>query len=86
MNIVFEMKSLILILFLGAVVSTLAENPFDDKAVKEYLAEEKGDTFAELADKRNGRQRTPTPSRRPRELVRSPPLSRFLNRLLGCGE
>ena len=40
-NIVFELKSLILLLFLGAVTVVLivAENPFDDKAVQEYLDE-----------------------------------------------
>ena len=75
MNIGFEMKSLILLLFLGAVVLTLAENPFQDEAAQEYLDEEKGENIAKLAEANSGR----TP-------VRSPPLSSFLTRLLGCGE
>ena len=75
MNIGFEMKSLILLLFLGAVVLTLAENPFQDEAAQEYLDEEKGENIAKLAEANSGH----TP-------VRSPPLSSFLTRLLGCGE
>ena len=78
MNIGFEMKSLILLLFLGAVVLTLAENPFQDEAAQEYLDEEKGENIAKLAEANSGRIS--------RKLVRSPPLSSFLTRLLGCGE
>ena len=78
MNIGFEMKSLILLLFLGAVVLTLAENPFQDKAAQEYLDEEKGENIAKLAEAESGHI--------PKKLVRSPPLSSFLTRLLGCGE
>ena len=44
------MKSLILLLYLGAVVLTLAENPFEDKAVQEYVDAGEGETIAELAD------------------------------------
>ena len=79
MNIGFEMKSLILLLFLGAVVLTLAENPFQDEAAQKYLDEEKGENIAELAEADSG-------NLRPRNLVRSPSLSSFLTRLLGCGE
>ena len=94
MNIVFEMKSLILLLFLGAVVFTLAEEPVEDEAVQEYLDEEDDEAIAELADEENDPRRRPKPSGRPprpsrrpsKKLVRSPPLSPFLNRLLGCGE
>ena len=89
MKIVFEMKSLILLLFLGAVAFTLAEEPVEDEAVQEYLDEEEDETITELADEddeENDPRRRPSPSRRPsRKLVRSP-LSPFLNRLLGCGE
>jgi len=86
-NIVFEMKSLILLLFLGAVVFTLAEEPVEDEAVQEYLDEEEDETITELADEENDPRRRPSPSLRPsKKLVRSPPLSPFLNRLLGCGE
>ena len=78
MNIGFEMKSLIVLLFLGAVVLTLAENPFQDEAAQEYLNEEKGENITELAeaDSRNI----------PTKAVRPLPLSSFLTRLLGCGE
>ena len=101
MNIVFEMKSLLYLLFLGAVVATLAEEPLDDEAVAELLAEEDDETFAELDDKENDPHRHPKPSGRPpkpsgypprssrrpsKKLVRSPPLSPFLKRLLVCGE
>ena len=76
------MKSLILLLYIGAVVFTLAENPFEDKAVQKYVDAGEGETIAELAD-----EDRPRPSGRlPRWLVRSPHLSPFLNRLLGCGE
>ena len=75
------MKSLILLLYLGAVVFTLAENPFEDKAVQKYVDAGEGETIAELAD-----EDRPRPSGRlPRWLVRSPHLSPFLNRLLECG-
>ena len=74
------MKSLILLLFLGAVVLTSAENPFEDEAVQQYLD---GPTIAELADEIGP---TSTARRIPPSLVRSPPLSSFLNRLLGWGE
>ena len=71
MNIVFEMKSLILLLFLGAVVFTLAEEPVEDEAVQEYLDEEEDETITELADEENDPRRRPSPSRRPsRKLVR----------------
>ena len=71
MNIVFEMKSLILLLFLGAVVFTLAEEPVEDEAVQEYLDEEEDETITELADEENDPRRRPRPSRRPsRKLVR----------------
>ena len=72
------MKSLILLLFLGAVVLTLAENPFEDEAVQAYIDEEKDENIAELADEDSGNI--------PRKVLRSPPLSSFLTRLLGCGE
>ena len=52
-SIVVEMKSLILFLFLGAVVFTLAKEPFEDEAVQEYLDEEEDETIAELADEEN---------------------------------
>ena len=76
------MKSLILLLFLGPIVLTLAENPFEDEAVQQYL---NGPTIAELADEigpASTARRIPTKL----ALVRSPPLSPFLNRLLGWGE
>ena len=73
MNIVFQMKSLILLLFLGAVVFTLAEEPVEDEAVQEYLDEEEDETITELADEddeENDPRRPPSPSRRPsRKLV-----------------
>ena len=76
------MKSLILLLFLGAVVLALAENQFQDEAVQEYLD---GETIAELADEIGS---TSTARILPAKLVlvRSPPLSPFLNSLLGWGE
>ena len=78
------MKSLILLLFLGAVVFTLAEEPVEDEAVQEYLDEEEDETITELADEDDEEN---DPRRRPsKKLVRSPPLSPVLNRLLGCGE
>ena len=65
------MKSLILLLFLGAVVFTLAEEPVEDEAVQEYLDEEEDETITELADEENDPHRRPRPSRRPsRKLVR----------------
>ena len=71
MNIVFEMKSLILLLFLGAVVFTLAEEPVEDETVQEYLDKEEDETITELADEENDPRRRPRPSRRPsRKLVR----------------
>ena len=78
MNIGFEMKSLILLLFLGGVVLTLAENPFEDEAAQEYLDEEKAEKIAELAEADF--------SNIPTKVVRSPPSSLLLTRLLGCGE
>ena len=73
MNIVSEMKSLILLLFLGAVAFTLAEEPVEDEAVQEYLDEEEDKTITELADEddeENDPRRRPSPSRRPsRKLV-----------------
>ena len=64
------MKSLILLLFLGAVVFTLAEEPVEDEAVQEYLDEEEDETIIELADEENDPRRRPRPSRRPsRKLV-----------------
>ena len=94
MNIVLEMKSLLYLLFLGAVVATLAEEPFEDEAVAELLDEEDDETIVELADEENDPRRRPKPSGRPprpsgrpsKKMVRSPPLSPFLNRLLACGE
>ena len=65
------MKSLILLLFLGAVIFTLAEEPVEDEAVQEYLDEEEDETITELADEENDPRRRPSPSRRPsRKLVR----------------
>ena len=52
-SIVLEMKSLLALLLFGAVVTTLAEEPFEDKAVQEFLDEEGDETIAELADERN---------------------------------
>ena len=87
MNIGFEMKSLIVLLFLGAVVLTLAENAFQDEAVQEYLDDE---TFAELADEMGSTSTARLPPIllpvTKFALVRSPPLSPFLNRLQGWGE
>ena len=83
-NIGFEMKSLIVLLFLGAVVLTLAENAFQDEAVQEYLD---GETFAELADEMGSTSTARLPILPAKiALVRSPPLSPFLNRLQGWGE
>lgn len=52
-NIVFEMKSLLVLLLLRAVVTTLGEDPFEHKAVQEFLDEEGDKTIAELADVEN---------------------------------
>ena len=49
MNFGWEMKSLLVLLFLGAAVATLAEEPFEDEAVAELLDEEDDETIAELA-------------------------------------
>ena len=49
MNIVLEMKSLLVLLFLGAIVATLAEEPFQDEAVAELLDQEDDETIAVLA-------------------------------------
>ena len=67
MNIVLEMKSLLFLLFLGAVyvVATLAEEPFEDEAVAELLDEQDDETIAELADEENDPRRRPKPSGRP---------------------
>ena len=75
------MKSLILLLFLGVVVLTLAENPFQDEAVQEYLD---GETIAELANEIGPTSCARLISAR-LAMVRSPPLSPFLNRLQGWG-
>ena len=85
-NIVLEMKSLLYLLFLGAVVATLAEEPLEDEAVAELLDEQDDETIAELADEENDPRRYPRPGHPSKEEVRSPPLSPFLHRLLGCGE
>ena len=77
MNIVLEMKSLLVLLFLGAVVATLAEEPFEDEAVAELLDEEEDETIAELADKENDPHHRPRPSGPPWDQ-----LSPILNRLL----
>ena len=68
MNIVLEMKSLLVLLFLGAVVAaTLAEEPFEDEAVSELLDEEDDETIAELADEENDpHHHHPRPSGRPK--------------------
>ena len=84
-NIVLEMKSLLVLLFLGAIVATLAEEPFEDEAVAELLDEEDDETIAELADKENDPRRRPHPSGPPRA-VRSSALSPILNRLLGFAQ
>ena len=86
MNIVLEMKSLLYLLFLGAVVASLAEEPLEDEAVAELLDEQDDETIAELADEENDPRRYPRPGHASKEEVRCPPLSPFLNRLLGCGE
>ena len=65
-NIVLEMKSLLVLLFLGAVVATLAEEPFEDEAVAELLDEEDDETIAELADEENDPHHHPHPSGPPR--------------------
>ena len=85
MNIVLEMKSLLVLLFLGAVVATLAEEPFEDEAVAELLDEEDDETIAELADEENDPRRRPRPSGPP-TAVRSSTLSPILNRLLGFAQ
>ena len=84
-NIGLEMKSLLVLLFLGAVVATLAEEPFEDEAVAELLDQEDDETIAELADKENDPRRRPRPSGPPRA-VRSSTLSLILNRLLGFAQ
>ena len=67
MNIVLEMKSLLFLLFLGAVyvVATLTEEPFEDEAVAELLDEQDDETIAERADEENDPSRHPKPSNRP---------------------
>ena len=85
MNIGLEMKSLLVLLFLGAVVATLAEEPFEDEAVAELLDEEDDETIAELADEDNDPRRRPRPSGPP-WAVRSSTLSPVLNRLLGFAQ
>lgn len=53
MNIVLEMKSLLVLLFLGAVVAaTLAEEPFEDEAVSELLMKRIMKTLLSLLMKR----------------------------------
>ena len=86
MNMALEMNSLLVLLFLGAVVATtLAEEPFEDEAVSELLDEEDDKNIAELADEENDPHHHPRPSGRPK-LVRSSPLSPVLNRLQGFAE
>ena len=85
MNIVLEMKYLLVLLFLGAIVATLAEEPFEDEAVAELLDEQGDETIAELADEENDPRRRPRPSGPPR-VVRSSTLSPILNRLLGFAQ
>ena len=80
------MKSLIYLLFLGAAVATLAEEPLEDEAVAELLDEQDDETIAELADEENYPRRYPRPGHPSKEEVRSLLLSPFLNRLLGCVE
>ena len=58
-NIVLEMKSLLYLLFLGAVVASLAEEPLEDEAVAELLDEQDDETIAELADEENDPRRYP---------------------------
>ena len=82
MSIGLEMKSLLVLLFLGAVVATLAEEPFEDEAVAELLDEEDDETIAELADEENDPHHHPRPSGPPRA-VRSSTLSPILNKLQG---
>ena len=62
MNIVLEMKSLLVLLFLGAIVATLAEESFEDEAVAELLDEQGDETIAELADEVNDPHHRPHPS------------------------
>ena len=81
-NIVLEMKSLLVLLFLGAVVATLAEEPFEDEAVAELLDKDDDETIAELADEENDPHHHPHPSGPPRA-VRSSTLSPILNKLQG---
>ena len=58
-NIFLEMKSLLYLLFLGAVVASLAEEPLEDEAVAELLDEQDDETIAELADEENDPRRYP---------------------------
>ncbi|KAM7446053.1 hypothetical protein ABFA07_005523 [Porites harrisoni] len=60
------MKSLLVLLFLGAAVATLAEEPFEDEAVAELLDEEDDETIAELPDQENDSHHRPRPSGPPR--------------------
>ena len=85
MNFGWEMKSLLVLLFLGAAVATLAEEPFEDEAVAELLDEEDNETIAELADEANDPHHRPRPSGPPRA-VRSSTLSPILNKLLGFAQ
>ena len=85
MNFGWEMKSLLVLLFLGAAVATLAEEPFEDEVVAELLDEEDDETIAELADEKNDPRRRPRPSGPPRA-VRSSTLSPILNKLLGFAQ
>ena len=82
MNFGWEMKSLLVLLFLGAAVATLAEEPFEDEAVAELLDEGDDETIAVLADEENDPHHRPRPSGPPRA-VRSSTLSPVINRLLG---
>ena len=85
MNIVLEMKSVLVLLFLGAIVATLAEEPFEDEAVAELLDEQGDETIAKLADEENDPRRRPRPSGPPRA-VRCSTLPPVLNRLLGFAQ
>ena len=85
MNFGWEMKSLLVLLFLGAAVPNLAEEPFEDEAVAELLDEEDNETITELADEKNDPRRRPRPSGPPRA-VRSSTLSPILNKLLGFAQ
>ena len=85
MNFGLEMKSLLVLLFLGAAVATPAEEPFEDEAVAELLDQEDDETIAELADEENDPRRRPRPSGPPRA-VRSSASSPVLNRLLGFAQ